>query len=107
MTFAEMIADDLDHLVFNTSEFAQTITYNSASIPAVVTYGENLDDIAGRQIGVQASVTIEVKASDVPAPKVRDTVVIGGVTYRVLRLVRGDAYVKQIALSTDERPAMR
>jgi hypothetical protein len=112
MTFAQMLATDLDAVIFNTNEFAQLVTYNSASIRAVVTYGEDLTVIrtGGRtrtSDAVAAECTITVRVADVASPAYRDTVVIAGVTYMVERIIAGDGAVWTVALTTDARPRLR
>jgi hypothetical protein len=108
MTFAQMLATDLDAVYFNVSEFAQTITYNTAQIRAVVTYGEDLTVIrTGGSDAIAAECTITVRVADVASPAYRDTAVIAGVTYMVERIIAGDGAVWTIALTTDARPRLR
>lgn len=104
MSFKDQLTADLDAVFFNTEEFAETATYNGTAISAIWDDGANLARISE---GVEAEAVIEVKASDVPAPVLRDIVIRNGVTYRVLRVTKGDGYVTQIALARDQRPTLR
>lgn len=104
MTFAAQLDTDLD-VFFNTSEHAQSVTYNSATISAIVTYGEELGDIGG---GKRVDATLFVKAEDVASPDYRDTVVIDSVTFRVQNRLSGyDGRVWKLELSRAERPELR
>jgi len=99
-----MITNDLD-VILDTDEFAQTITYNGTSIKAIVKYGEERESDAS----VSFDAVITVKTSDVATPAYRDTVVIGGVTFRVFQDAnnqpfKGDGYLWQIRLTRGGRP---
>lgn len=103
-TFQTMITDDLD-VILDTNEFAQAITYNGTSINAIVRYGEERESDAS----VSFDAVITVKVSDVATPTYRDTVVIGGVTFRVFQDAnnqpfKGDGYLWQIRLTRGARP---
>ena len=104
MTLRDDINEDLGEHHFNTDEFAQAITYNGASINALVDYGMYDSGENAR------TARIIVKASDVPSPAYRDPVVIGSDTWRVFRdpnrevAVKGDGHVWELALIRDERP---
>ena len=106
MSFATQKLADLS-VQFNTDEFATSIVYNGTTIPAIVDYGDSSFKY-GMETGRQATVT--VKVSDVASPSYRDTVVIGGVTWRTFRDERtdltreGDGVTWQIPLIRDERP---
>lgn len=103
MTLAEQLTTDLS-VFFDTDDFATTITYNGTDILALVDYGLDSDGDNAR------TARIVVKASDVPAPAYRDTVVISGTTWRVFRdpdkevAVKGDGQVWEMSLIRDERP---
>jgi hypothetical protein len=79
MTFADQIAADLTAVFFNTDEFAETITFKGVTIPAIVTRQKKINNVGTYKI----TAWIEVKVSDVPAPKYRDVVVIGADTFYV------------------------
>jgi len=103
MTLADQLSTDLS-VFFDADDFAQTITYNGASINALVDYGMYGSGENAR------TARIIVKASDVAAPAYRDTVVIAGTTWRVFRdpdrevAVKGDGHVWELALIRDEKP---
>ena len=102
MTFKNMITSDLS-VIFNINELADTIIYNGSSIQALIGYGECYDD----QSNVNAvKANIAVKLSDVPSPAYDDTVVIAGVTWRVLNIEKGNGYVWDLNLIRNERPML-
>ena len=103
MTLKAQLTTDLS-VFFDTDEFAEVVTYNSASIKAVVDYGVNqsLDDNINDSNMTKA--TIFVKASDVPDPKYRDTVIINAVVWDVMNIAEGDGYAWKLNLYRDERP---
>ncbi|MHB8109762.1 MAG: head-tail joining protein [Syntrophorhabdaceae bacterium] len=105
-TFQDMITSDLDNVFLDTDEFAQAITYNSASIKAIVHHGprrKSADQIVSCDAWLEG-----VKVSDVATPAYRDTVVIGANTYRVLiddqTQPEGDGFSWVIDLKKSERP---
>ena len=101
MTFAEDIASDLENVVFNTDEFAQTVTYAGSQIPAIFASGE---DLASRSESLAATALLIVRVSDVASPAYRDVVVIGSDTWYVRGRNGGDAYTWTLAIERDERP---
>ncbi|HOD75262.1 MAG TPA: hypothetical protein PKJ17_04500 [Syntrophorhabdaceae bacterium] len=105
-TLSATISSDLAVLL-NTDEFAQEITYEGATIKAIVHYGPRR--IRGTDQAVSCDAWLEgVKVSDVAVPAYRDTVVIGSTTYHVLiedaAQPEGDGYTWVIDLRRDERP---
>jgi hypothetical protein len=100
-TFADDIADDLAAVVFSTTEFAQTVTYAGAEIPAIFTSGEDLEE---RSDSVAATAVLLVRVSDVANPTYRDAVVVGSDTWYVRSISGGDGHVWTLALERDERP---
>lgn len=103
MTLKTDITADLDDVFFDTDEFAEEITYNGASINAIVEYGVNLTH--GETAAAQAQIL--VKKADVSAPQPRDTVVIGSTTYTVQSTLKGDGYTWTLNLVTNSRPRIR
>lgn len=103
MTLKTDMTDDLD-VFFDTDEFAETITYNSTSISAVVEYGEKFDERSGL---VVATAEIEVKVSDVADPADDDTAVIGSNTWYYDRILSGDGYVWKLQFVRDRRLTFR
>lgn len=105
--FQDMITSDLDAVFLNTDEFAQEITYEGATIKAIVHYGPRRNKNIDRAISCDAWLE-GVKVSDVATPAYRDTVVIGEDTYRVLiddtTQPEGDGYSWIIDLKKGERP---
>lgn len=104
-TLAEQITADLATM-FDTDEFAQTVTYSdgstSSSITGIVDYGE----VSGKN--AVRGATITVKVSDVPSPGYRHTFTIDGDTWYVAMensrpKIKGDGYVWVIDLVRDER----
>lgn len=77
-----------------------------AEIKANVEYGENLE-ASGRMIGARASAVLEVKASDVPQPGYKDTVLINGETWHVLRRISGDGFTWKLEIEGDVRVSFK
>ncbi len=108
-TLKEDITSDLTTL-FDTDEMADTITYGTASIPAIVSYGVNLVDMLGSGLQADAAwaeAVIIVKKSDVATFTPRTSVTIGSDTWQTKREVKADAYTRMIELEKDKRPRMR
>ena len=101
MTFKDQLTTDLS-VFFNTDEFAQTVTYKGTPIAAIVDYGENPGKEGDALITLG---TLTVKASDVPSPAYRDTVVIGSNTWRVRGVISGDGYIWKLSIYRGERPS--
>lgn len=107
-TLKTQMTNDLS-IFFDTDDFADTVTYNGVSIPAIVDYGKRQD---GRENDGQdrqtVMATIAVKVASVASPAYRDTVVIGSSTYRVMKPLplRGDGYIWVLAIERDERPVV-
>jgi len=99
MSFStQLTADDL--AIYNTDEFAETVTYNSGSISAIVDYGEALDEVTGRMV---ATAQMSIKVSDVASPARRDVVVINSVTWYVSDTISGNGSDWDLLLFRDER----
>lgn len=103
MTLKSQLSSDLP-VFFNTDDFAETVTYNSVDIPAIVDYGVEKSGENAR------TAHIIIKQSDVANPAYRDTVVIDSATWRVFRdpnkevAVKGEGNVWELSLVRDERP---
>jgi hypothetical protein len=105
--FTDMITADLDDVLLNTDEFAREITYNGATIKAIVHYGPRR--IKGKDRAVSCDAWLEgVKVSDVAIPAYRDAVIVGSTAYKVLveddAQPEGDGYSWIIDLRNNERP---
>ena len=104
MSLSELITADLASQ-FNTDHFAETITYNGSSIPAIVDYTA----LPFAHYFNGSAAVIWVKKSDVSEPDYRDTVVIGGNTWKVYSeegrgvVKEGDGYTWAILLYRGER----
>jgi hypothetical protein len=85
---------------FNTDEFAQAVTYAGSSINAIVTYKDNLGDQGPSKARLAE---LEVKVADVASPDYRDAVIIGSDTWRVRRVIEGDAYAWKLEIEIDKR----
>lgn len=105
MSFATQKTADLA-VFFNTAEFAETITYNGASINAIVELG--LEDEFSKNVMSRGRIT--VKRSDVLVPAYRDAVVYRSNTYRVYQdsdkniAISGDNEIWTLPIMIDERP---
>jgi hypothetical protein len=90
---------------FDTGLMADTVSYNSVSIPAHFIRPEIAEELNATGRGERA--TLHVRVSDVSAPAYRDAVVISTVTWYVLRIVSGDSWTWELELYRDENPLRR
>ncbi len=88
------------------SDLAETVTYNGADIPGHAGYGENLESLAESD-AVRGAARLVVRRQDVPAPAGRDTAVIAGQSWSVVRVVFGDAWTWTLEIERDVRPTFR
>jgi hypothetical protein len=96
MTLKTQMATDLA-VFFNSSEFAESVTYAGTAITAVVMPGQAIE--AGGSMTAERTVkraTLFVKASDVAAPAYRDAVVIDGDTWHVIQIPGEDEGVWEL-----------
>lgn len=84
------------------ADYADTVIYNGTQIYGHVEYG------AGGSGANAKHAVLEVQVSDVAEPAYRDTVVIGGQTWRVIKPddSTGDGYVWKIPVVREEKPRM-
>jgi len=87
MALVDDIADDLTEVFFDTTEWAEAVTYTAkgaagVSINAVVSKGLPLQEAYERGENF-AGAEITVKASDVTNPQWGDTFTIGGETWEL------------------------
>ncbi len=105
MTFHDDVIADRDEIIFNTDEFAVSVTYNGTPIDAI--FGEIRQGASGRG-SVMEQGRLTVKTSDVASPTYRDTVIIAGVTWKVFRdethQIEGGGLVWRIPVYVAERP---
>jgi hypothetical protein len=106
MTLKTQIASDVSTLFFNADDFAQSGVYNfhgSTTSKAISLILDKNMKLSATEYGAAAMATVWVKNSDIAAPAIYDTILTGGVTYRVLSLVQGDGYVWQLSVEADQR----
>ena len=94
------------------SRLGKAVTYTPAggdpvTIRADVTYGANLEDPAWKPLGTRASATLGVKNADVPDPQYKDTVLIEGVAWTVLRVLEGDGFTWKLEIERDVRATFK
>ena len=94
------------------SRLGKQVTYTpsggeAASIFADVTYGANLEDPAWKPLGTRASATLGVKKADVPDPQYKDTLLIEGVTWTVVRVLEGDGFTWKLEIERDVRSTFK
>jgi hypothetical protein len=104
MTLKTDITADLEDVFFNTDEFAESITYGTATIDAVVSYDVNLHEGG---LATWAEGLIVVKKSDVPTFVQRTAVTIGSDAWKTKRELMTDAYTRTIEIEKDMRPRLR
>jgi hypothetical protein len=106
MTLRDQILADLDAVVFNLGEFAETITYNGVAISAVV---DRRGGPSKASAGVFFDAFIRVKKSDVAAPAYRVPVIIDGKTWFTGKPedAEGGEYTWRIPVVSSARPVMK
>jgi hypothetical protein len=85
---------------------AETVSYNGADVLGSVTYAETAGALIGAA-GMADAAELDVLKSEVAAPQRKDSVVIGGVTWTVMRVVSGDEWGWRLLIITNERPSRR
>lgn len=98
-----------DHTAAFESAFAtiaETVSYNGADVLGSVVYGDTLGDVSG-MVGRGDMGELDVLKSDVADPQAKDSVVIDGTTWRVLRIISGDEWGWRLSIYTNERPTRR
>ena len=105
MTFkTQMAADLLDML--DTDVFADTVSYNSAPISAVVQVEDSLV-VDGKHYKMVERATAFVPASAVPAPAYRDTLVdADGTTWTVAKVIETAGGCHRLLLESGRRHAV-
>ena len=109
MTAEEVLSNAIDRIF---SLLGKEITYTpdggeAATIRAGVSYGANLEDPAWKPLGTRISATLEVRDADVPDPGYKDTAVIDGETWTVLRVLSGDGFSWKLEIERDVRNTFR
>lgn len=100
MTLKTQISAD-SAVFFNSDEFGQTVTLNSASVVAVP--GEPMPEESAA--GLVDVLDIEFKASNYATINYRsDTVIVSGVTWAYPKLVHQDDYTKLVRFRRNIRP---
>lgn len=105
MTLASQMVTDLSTFL-NTSDFAVTATYNSASVTVDLQPGEQ--QMGSSQFARTAKPAIcHVKSSDVAAPAINDAIVIGSVTYTVVGVpATAEGGLWTLEVQAEERPIL-
>lgn len=98
---------DAESVLWNTSEFATTVTYGTTSITAQVIYGDAEEVGEERQDFKVDKARISVKVSDITTPAYRDEITIGSDTWYVQRIISGDEVEWLLGIEKDERPDLR
>lgn len=103
MTFKELLVQDaLD--MFDTSEFAEAVTYNGASIVAIVEIGQA--QASGNMFtnyGVADRAIIHVLTIDVPKVVSGDEIEARGTTWSVVRVLESNSAVHTLGCTAHER----
>jgi hypothetical protein len=106
MTLATDIQSDRSTVFLNADEFAETITWAGAEIPAIVEKGEDLAEIdRSSWDDVRSVAIVEVSAADV-SPTYRDTVVIGSVMFYHNRILETNGGMHRCELIANQRPTI-
>lgn len=80
--FKDHLEVDLQAVFLNTGEYAATVEYAGAEVPAVITYGSGDEYKGYDDFDVRA--TVIVRVSDVPAVITSQQLVIGTATWEVI-----------------------
>lgn len=81
-TFKEQLAADVDDVFYNTSEFAEAVTYEGKAIAARLFYGSGDEHKGYDDFDVRA--VIKFKKKDVATVLTGDTILIGTQTWEVI-----------------------
>jgi len=102
MTLKSQLSSDLS-IFFDTDDFAETVTYNSVDIPAIVDCGSDEDANS-----IFDFMDIEVQTLDVAVVTYRtDTLVYDGLTWRYPKIISQDAQTKKIRFIRNQRPRVK
>jgi hypothetical protein len=89
----------------------KTVVYTPAADPSGTksiladwSFGENPGE-AGSSL--EAKAIVRIKATDITMPEVYDKIEIGGVSWSVERIVKGDGYAWELECRRDLRPTFR
>ena len=91
MSLKEQMAADVSAVFFNTDEFAETVTYNGASIVAIPEIGESNkkgNEFSGDGSADRAEFC--VKATDIADPVPGDVIVHNSKSWIVVRVLESD-----------------
>ena len=105
MTFKALMAQDALLVMFDTAEFAEVVTYNGASIQAIIELEQ--EQAPGNTFtneGEADRATIYVLTQDVPNPRRGDGIEIGKVIWEVARVIGTDLAVHTLSCIANERP---
>lgn len=103
MSLKDVMAADISAVFFNTSEFAETVTYNGTSITAIPEIGE--DNRKGNTFAASGGSGIAyftVKESDIAWPEPPDKITYKNVTWYVARVISSDGGMHRIECTARE-----
>ncbi len=99
MTLRDQYEADRSLLLGSELPWVATVTYNGTPVSASFQIkSEEMSD------GRRESAELIVSDAAVAAPAYRDTVVVGGATWHVMRVVSSDLYSHRLELYKDENP---
>jgi hypothetical protein len=78
--------------------------FGAKSTLADWSFGENLTEAGPSR---EAKAIVRIKAADVSMPQVYDKIEIGGVTWTVERIIKGDGYSWELECRNDLRPTFK
>ena len=102
MTLKSQYEADRDLMLSSELPWVQSVTYNGETVSA--SFQINSEE---SEDGRRESAELLVSTDDVPLPSYRDTVVVSGVTWYVLRVISGDTYSNRLELYRAEKPLAR
>ena len=86
---------DADMIGAENATYTFFATGAQSEIVVIILYNQNPDQPSQRA-GVRAHAVIQVKTADVPAPEYKDTVLIAEQLWKVIKVVRGSAFLWEI-----------
>ena len=108
MTFKELMVQDASLVMFDAEEFAETVTYNGASIKAIVELGpEHADGNIISAEGESDRATIYVMSRDIPKPNRGDVIETDAGSWSVIRPIGSDVAVHTLSCIANESPWRR
>jgi len=108
VTFKDQLQDDLENVFFNSGEFADDATYTTFEgvSTAIHTIFSSAGDFISVEPGQAMAASFQVMKSEIASPKIHDSIVRNGETWRITDIPTGEGDVWQISARREERPKL-